>query len=311
MDNILRNLEDLSRTELVWLNTYLAGRLRALPPENEPQPHPLPKAAPNRMARDSKQDSFFIWGLQLPFFLPERFATFHDAWTHRSGWTAWCYSGSFTWENWRAELLIGLLGAYGRCATRLGDSPPTGNGADPELYPTAATERSLSAFSVGSQSSPGCNAVTEPGVQRASKRVRKASPSVSIFSRDLLCKNTCRYCRCRPCDVGVEHDDGCLVFVFCLLFSPRVRSFELCANSMQSWFFFFHAVHAMTAPTVVQDCILFAHNSKDLTRGGKTNKHKHKPTQTTKLQNKHNQHQPNHNPQKLRSTQVKRWNIAN
>ena len=45
MDNILRNLEDLSRTELVWLNTYLAGRLRALPPENEPQPHSLPKAA--------------------------------------------------------------------------------------------------------------------------------------------------------------------------------------------------------------------------------------------------------------------------
>ena len=47
MDNILRSLEDLSRTELVWLNTYLAGRLRALPPENEQQPHPLPKAMPH------------------------------------------------------------------------------------------------------------------------------------------------------------------------------------------------------------------------------------------------------------------------
>ena len=42
----LKELEDLSRTELVWLNTYLAGRLRALPPENEQQPHPLPKAMP-------------------------------------------------------------------------------------------------------------------------------------------------------------------------------------------------------------------------------------------------------------------------
>ena len=31
MDNILRELEGLSRPELVWLNTYLAGRLRALP----------------------------------------------------------------------------------------------------------------------------------------------------------------------------------------------------------------------------------------------------------------------------------------
>ena len=47
MDNILRSLEDLSRTELVWLNTYLAGRLRALPPENEQQPHPWPKAMPH------------------------------------------------------------------------------------------------------------------------------------------------------------------------------------------------------------------------------------------------------------------------
>ena len=28
-----------------------------------------------------------------------------------------------------------------------------------------------------------------------------------IFSRDPLCKNTYRYCRCQPCDVGVEHDD--------------------------------------------------------------------------------------------------------
>ena len=32
MDNILRELECLSRHELVWLNTYSAGRLRALPP---------------------------------------------------------------------------------------------------------------------------------------------------------------------------------------------------------------------------------------------------------------------------------------
>ena len=35
----------------------------------------------------------------------------------------------------------------------------------------------------------------------------EGSPSVSIFSRDPLCKHTCRYCRCQPCDVGVEHDD--------------------------------------------------------------------------------------------------------
>ena len=38
MDNILRSLESLSRTELVWLNTYLVGRLRALPPDNDTYP---------------------------------------------------------------------------------------------------------------------------------------------------------------------------------------------------------------------------------------------------------------------------------
>ena len=43
-------------------------------------------------------------------------------------------------------------------------------------------------------------------VQPAPRRIGKASPSVSIFSRDPLCKNTW-YCRCQPCDVGVEHDD--------------------------------------------------------------------------------------------------------
>ena len=56
------------------------------------------------------------------------------------------------------------------------------------------TGGSLAAFGVGSQSSPGCNADTESGVQPA--------PSVSVFSCDPLCKNTCRYCRYRPCDVG-------------------------------------------------------------------------------------------------------------
>ena len=38
MDSILRQLEGLSRHELVWLNTYLTGRLRALPPTMGPQP---------------------------------------------------------------------------------------------------------------------------------------------------------------------------------------------------------------------------------------------------------------------------------
>ena len=35
--------------------------------------------------------------------------------------------------------------------------------------------------------------------------VKKHSDLVALD--DPLCKNTCRYCRCRPCDVGIEHDD--------------------------------------------------------------------------------------------------------
>ncbi len=49
MDNILRQLEGLRRDELVWLNTYLTGRLRALPPSEArmflykpPEPFPAP-----------------------------------------------------------------------------------------------------------------------------------------------------------------------------------------------------------------------------------------------------------------------------
>ena len=46
-----------------------------------------------------------------------------------------------------------------------------------------------------------------------------------------------------------------------------VRSTLIDGGHLQSFFFllfFSHAVHAMTAPTVVQACILFAYNSKDL-----------------------------------------------
>ena len=86
MDNILRNLESLSRTELVWLNTYLVGRLRALPHENDS--HPV------------------VPGTESP--------------------------GS-----------VAMQGPNGvtSCATRLGDSPPPGDGADSGLYPIETANR--------------------------------------------------------------------------------------------------------------------------------------------------------------------------
>ena len=45
MDNILRQLEGLRRDELVCLNTYLIGRVRALPPSEAPQVSQQPVGA--------------------------------------------------------------------------------------------------------------------------------------------------------------------------------------------------------------------------------------------------------------------------
>ena len=53
----------------------------------------------------------------------------------------------------------------------------------------------------GTGSEPADSGTAAPG------RVGKASPSVSIFARAPLCPNTCRYCRCKPCDVATDHDD--------------------------------------------------------------------------------------------------------
>ena len=66
---------------------------------------------------------------------------------------------------------------------------------------------SLPVFGATCQSAPGGTGDTDAAEQPAPRRLGKASPSVSIFARDPLCKDTCRYCRSRPCDVGIEHDD--------------------------------------------------------------------------------------------------------
>ena len=76
-------------------------------------------------------------------------------------------------------------------------------------------------------------------------------------------------------------------------------------NTTNTFFFFSHAVRAMTAPTVVQDCILFAHNSKekkDLVRGGsKPNKQPNNKTQHPNQTKNHKQDNQPNRPQKLRS----------
>ena len=57
------------------------------------------------------------------------------------------------------------------------------------------------------KSLPGDSCVAETAAMATPRRLGKASKSVSIFARDPFCKNTCRYCRKRPCDVGITHDD--------------------------------------------------------------------------------------------------------
>ena len=47
----------------------------------------------------------------------------------------------------------------------------------------------------------------EEAIQDAPRRQGKASKPVSIFARAPVCKESCPYCRARPCDVAVDHDD--------------------------------------------------------------------------------------------------------
>ena len=182
MDNILRGLEDLSRQELVWLNTYLAGRLRALPPENVQQVHPLPKAMPNVpvTALETPCPAGLPAATVAP--LPDKIDALNqtlDPW-ERTG------AAPQGWANHLQQSMVPIQGYI-------------------QLRPQAVG--SLPVFGATCQSTSGCTGDTDAAVQPAPRRIGKASPSVSIFARDPLCKNTCRYCRCRPCDVGIEHDD--------------------------------------------------------------------------------------------------------
>ena len=54
---------------------------------------------------------------------------------------------------------------------------------------------------------PEGTSATDDAAQTAPRRLGKASKSVSIFARAPVCRDTCRYCRVRPCDVAVDHDD--------------------------------------------------------------------------------------------------------
>ena len=54
--------------------------------------------------------------------------------------------------------------------------------------------------------SGGASAAND-ALQAAPRRQGKASKNGSIFARAQVCKDSCRYCTPRPCDVAVDHDD--------------------------------------------------------------------------------------------------------
>ena len=181
MDNILRNLESLSRTELVWLNTYLVGRLRALPPENDSHPAVPGIESPGSVAMQGPHGVTCQQEAAVAP-LPDRIDALNsslDPW-ERTG------AAPQGWATHLHQVMVPIQGYI-------------------QLRPQ--TEGTLPAFGFASQSPSGDKAGSDSGGQPAPRRIGKASPSVSIFSRDPICKNTCRYCRCQPCDVGVEHDD--------------------------------------------------------------------------------------------------------
>ena len=187
MDNILRGLENLSRHELVWLNTYLAGRLRALPPENVQQVSPPPEATPTTPATSPENTCQSGTPAATVAPLPERIEALNyslDPWECTG-------AAPQVWANHLQQSMVPIQGYI-------------------QLRPQAAG--SLGVFGATCQSAPGSTGDTDAAAQPAPRRLGKASPSVSIFARDPLCKNTCRYCRCRPCDVGIEqrllHPEG-------------------------------------------------------------------------------------------------------
>ena len=196
MDTILRLLEGLRRDEIVWLNTYLTGRLRAMPPPAAAAATTHVSAVPAHVgvAGDSVDE--------VPVAaLAERVGDFNIS------MDPWEQTGAAP-QGWAPHLHQTVIPVQGYVQLRphdttlpsFGGGPPAAAGTATETIPTEA-------------------AIREGG--------GKASPSVSIFSRAPLCPNTCRHCRNKPCDIATDHDDHiCYSCEQRLLFPERIPKWE-------------------------------------------------------------------------------------
>ena len=197
MDTILRLLEGLRRDEIVWLNTYLTGRLRAMPP-------PAAAAATARVsaghvhadiAADSVDDVPAV-------ALAERVGDFNIS------MDPWEQTGAAP-QGWAAHARQTVIPVQGYIQLRPQDTTLPSFGSGPPAT-AATTDENLS---------------TEVAVRDGGG---KASPSVSIFSRAPLCSHTCRHCRCKPCDIATEHDDHiCYNCEQRILFPERIPKAEM------------------------------------------------------------------------------------
>ena len=154
MDNILRDLEGLSRHELVWLNTYLVGRLRALPPESVQHVSPQPEVTPTAPATSPGSTCESGTSATTVAPLPERI----EALNYSLG--PWERTGAAPqgWANHLQQSMVPIQGYI-------------------QLRPQAPV--SLPVFATTCPSTPGG---TGDAVQPAPRRLGKASPPVSIFA---------------------------------------------------------------------------------------------------------------------------------
>ena len=177
MDNILRQLEGLSRHELVWLNTYLAGRLRALPPASVQQFSAQPEVTTTISSTASGGTNHPGPTAATLAPLPERIEALN-----------------YSLDPWNAQeppRKAGRIISNSRCCLFRAIF-----NYDPRHLLLSLTSEL-----------PVLLRLLDQVIRTMLCSLGKASKSVSIFARAPLCKDTCRYCRTQPCDVGIEHDD--------------------------------------------------------------------------------------------------------
>ena len=201
MDTILRLSEGLRRDEIVWLNTpHWATPCYAPPPA-------AAAAATVQVSAGSAHAGIAGDSVdEVPAVaLAERVGDFNIS------MDPWEQTGAAP-QGWAAHLHQTVIPVQGYIQLRPQDTTLPSFGSGPPA--TAAT---------ADENLPTDVAIREGG--------GKASPSVSIFSRTPLCSNTCRHCRCKPCDIATDHDDhicyNCEQRIYCFLSefrSGRCRS---------------------------------------------------------------------------------------